>query len=199
MAFIKSNQLCPSCNKYHLNINEDGSAKCFYANCTQKDGWFITGTFPVDGIPKTKQVVNMFESIVTTTSIFSALLDRNISEATAKKYGVKVVNGLDGKPTQHHYPYYNGHELSATKIRKLPKDFALEGSFDETGLFGEQLFNKGGKYITITEGECDAMAAYELLGSKWAAVSIKRGASGAERDVKDSLEFLESFDNIVFC
>ena len=90
MAFIKSNQLCPSCNKYHLNINEDGSAKCFYANCTQKDGWFITGTFPVDGIPKTKQVVNMFESIVTTTSIFSALLDRNISEATAKKYGVKV-------------------------------------------------------------------------------------------------------------
>ena len=199
MAFIKSNQLCPSCNKYHLNINEDGSAKCFYANCTQKDGWFITGTFPVDGIPKTKQVVNMFESIVTTTSIFSALLDRNISEATAKKYGVKVVNGLNGKPTQHHYPYYNGHELGATKIRKLPKDFVLEGSFDETGLFGEQLFNKGGKYITITEGECDAMAAYELLGSKWAAVSIKRGAAGAERDVKDSLEFLESFENIVIC
>ena len=199
MAFIKSNKLCPSCNKYHLNINEDGSAKCFYANCTQKDGWFVTGTFPADGVPQTKQVVNMFEPIVTTTSIFGALLDRNISEATAKKYGVKVVNGLNGKPTQHHYPYYNGHELGATKIRKLPKDFVLEGSFDETGLFGEQLFNKGGKYITITEGECDAMAAYELLGSKWAAVSIKRGAAGAERDVKDSLEFLESFENIVIC
>ena len=66
-------------------------------------------------------------------------------------------------------------------------------------LFGEHLFNKGGKYVTITEGECDAMATYELMGSKWAAVSIKRGAAGAERDVKDSLEFLESFENIIIC
>ncbi|MGB0640629.1 MAG: FHIPEP family type III secretion protein, partial [Myxococcota bacterium] len=37
------------------------------------------------------------------------------------------------------------------------------------GQFGEQLFrNTGGKYLTITEGECDAMACYELMQSKWA-------------------------------
>jgi len=66
-------------------------------------------------------------------------------------------------------------------------------------LFGEQLFSKGGKYVTLVEGECDAMAAYEMLGSKWAVVSIKRGASGAVKDVKESLEFLESFDNVVVC
>ena len=41
------------------------------------------------------------------------------------------------------------------------------------------------------------MAAYELLGSKWPVVSIKSGAAAAERDVKNSLEFLESFDCIV--
>ena len=41
------------------------------------------------------------------------------------------------------------------------------------------------------------MATYELLGSKWAVVSIKRGSSGAVRDVKDSLEFLEGFDNVI--
>jgi len=201
MSFIKNNQLCPACKKEHLNINEDGSAKCFYITCPQPDGWFVSGSFDVEGVLKTKQVENTIKPMINTNSIstFSALSNRNISETTAKKYGVKVVNGLDGKPIQHHYPYYNGHELGATKIRKLPKDFVLEGSFEETGLFGEQLFNKGGKFITITEGECDAMAAYELMGSKWAAVSIKRGAAGAERDVKDSLEFLESFENIVIC
>ena len=43
------------------------------------------------------------------------------------------------------------------------------------------------------------MAAYELLGSKWAVVSIKRGASSAVTDVKESLEYLESFDNVVIC
>ena len=68
--------------------------------------------------------------------------------------------------------------------------------YKRQGLFGQQLF-KSGKYITLTEGECDAMAAYELLGSKWAVVSIKRGAAGAVRDVKDSLEFLEGFDNVI--
>ena len=55
------------------------------------------------------------------------------------------------------------------------KDFYISGTYNDTGLFGQQLF-KSGKYVTITEGECDAMAAYELLGSKWAVVSIKRGA-----------------------
>ena len=67
------------------------------------------------------------------------------------------------------------------------------------GLFGQQLFKEGGKYLTITEGECDAMAAYELLGSKWAVVSIIRGAAGAVKDIKDNLEYIESFDNIVIC
>jgi twinkle protein len=43
------------------------------------------------------------------------------------------------------------------------------------------------------------MACYELMGSKWASVSIKRGASGAVKDIKESLEFLESFESIVIC
>ena len=75
--------------------------------------------------------------------------------------------------------------------------FTWRGNSQGSGLFGEQLFQAGGKYITLVEGECDAMAAYELLGSKWPVVSIKNGASGAVRDVKNSLEFLESFDNVI--
>jgi len=43
------------------------------------------------------------------------------------------------------------------------------------------------------------MACYELMGSKWASVSIKRGSSGAVKDIKESLEFLESFENVVIC
>ena len=41
------------------------------------------------------------------------------------------------------------------------------------------------------------MAAYEMLGSKWPVVSVKSGAAGAARDVKNSLEFLEKFDCVV--
>jgi twinkle protein len=128
---------------------------------------------------------------------FIALTDRKISQATAQKFGVKAVQDLKGQVIKHFYPYYNGHELSATKCRNsLTKDFFVSGSYNETGLFGQQLF-KSGKYVTITEGECDAMAAYELLGSKWAVVSIKRGAQGAVRDIKESLEFFDDFENVI--
>ena len=123
---------------------------------------------------------------------YVALTDRRISEATAKKYGVKSVLSSNGEIVQHHYPFYNKHELSATKTRYVrDKNFSVSGSFTGTGLFGEQLFQSGGKAITLTEGECDAMASYELMGSKWASVSIKRGSSGAVKDVKESLEFLK--------
>ena len=52
-------------------------------------------------------------------------------------------------------------------------------------------------YPYYKDKEIVAMAAYELLGSKWPVVSIRSGANGAERDVKASLEYLESFDTVI--
>jgi twinkle protein len=139
---------------------------------------------------------NSFTSPTKNPSSFNELTDRKISLATAKKYGVKS-SMIGGKIDKHYYPYYNGHELAGTKIRKQDKEFTWTGSPKEVGLFGENLFKAGGKFITLTEGECDAMAAYELMGSKWPVVSIKSGAQGGVRDVKQSLEYLESFDSVV--
>ena len=190
----KLKQPCPLCNSSDaVGVNEDGSAKCF--SC----GDFMTNyeqacngkTMTQTQTTQTKQPDSIGEGN------FIALTDRQISQATAKKYSVKAVQDLKGQVVKHFYPYYNGHELSATKCRNsLTKDFFVSGSYNDTGLFGQQLF-KGGKYVTITEGECDAMAAYELLGSKWAVVSIKRGAQGAVRDIKESLEFFDNFENVI--
>jgi twinkle protein len=190
----KLHQPCPLCDSSDaVGINEDDSAKCFscgefmpsYTNaCGGKDMQTETTT-------PTKKPDMVDEGK------FSALTDRKISVNTAQKYGVKCVHDLQGNVVKHFYPYYNGHELSATKTRNCRnKDFYISGTYNDTGLFGQQLF-KSGKYITITEGECDAMAAYELLGSKWAVVSIKRGANGAVRDIKESLEFFDDFENVI--
>jgi len=117
---------------------------------------------------------------------------------TVKKYGVKSILDSNQKVINHFYPYYNGNEMGGAKIRNVQnKDFAWEGSPKNTGLFGQQIFQAGGKFVTLVEGECDAMAAYELLGSKWPVVSVKNGAGGAVKDVKESLEFLESFEYVV--
>ena len=38
-----------------------------------------------------------------------------------------------------------------------------------------------------------------MFDGKWQVVSLKNGANSAARDVKDNLEYIESFDNVVLC
>ena len=66
------------------------------------------------------------------------------------------------------------------------KQFSVNGSTSNSGLFGQQLFN-GGKYVTITEGEIDPMSVYQMLGSKYPVVSIKNGVASAIKDIKKSI------------
>ena len=56
-------------------------------------------------------------------------------------------------------------------VTYLLRTCGLKVTMTDAGLFGQNIFAPKGKYITITEGEVDAMSAFELLGSKWACVS----------------------------
>ena len=38
-----------------------------------------------------------------------------------------------------------------------------------------------------------------MFDGKWQVVSLKNGASSASRDIKENLEYIESFDNVVLC
>ena len=201
MAFIKLHLPCPSCpSSDALCVDEDGRAYCFSCgksfsqqeyNVMDKD----SAHPPVSLVTNNSEPINFEQE-----GDFYSLDDRGISKATATKFGVRSTRGTDGKINKHIYPYYSEMEVIGTKTRVVSsKDFYSKGNLKEAGLFGEQLFRNGGKYITVVEGECDAMAAYEMLGSKWPVVSIRSGAQSAERDIKNSIEFLESFDNVIIC
>ena len=198
MAFVKLHQPCTLCaSSDGASINDNGSAHCFSCNQHIHDYYAgKNGETEFEIHKRNKKMEGSGSSSSQSSLIFTELTDRKLSLATAKKYGVKatLVNGV---VASHHYPYFNGHELAATKIRKKDKAFTWSGTPKEVGLFGENLFKAGGKFITLTEGECDAMAAYELMGSKWPAVSVKSGAAGGVGDVKANLEYLESFENVV--
>ena len=202
MPFVKLHQPCLECGSSDgASINDDGSAWCFvcskyfknYSTSEVHQPDTVTDFEVYQRNSKMEQSSNQVSSY---TATFNELTDRKISLATAKKYGVKSTT-KDGKIDKHYYPYFNGHEFAGTKVRRQNKHFSWTGSAKEVGLFGENLFKAGGKFITLTEGECDAMAAYELMGSKWPVVSIKSGAQGGVADVKKSLEYLESFDSVV--
>lgn len=130
---------------------------------------------------------------------FHALADRNISEATARKYGVTYV--LDeNQSLRHVYPYFdkNGQHV-ANKLRYKGKSFSTEGEIGRTVLFGQQLFPPGSaKQISLTEGEADCMAAYEMQGSKYPVVSVKNAAT-AQKDCAQEFLYLDSFEIIVIC
>ena len=202
--FKHTHLLCPFCeHKGCFSINEDWSGYCFSCKEYSKDvreayegdiDVLITGE-----TNKTQQRQAPLDSSASEVEgIFGALSDRGITEATAKRYGVKIATDIRGKVIKHYYPYFTSNEITAVKSRDIgSKQFFWRGSKSNTGLFGEQIAPKRGKFITVVEGECDAMAGFELFGGKWPVVSIKSGAAGAVKDIKESLEFLEGYESVV--
>ena len=124
-----------------------------------------------------------------------SMVDRGISSQTCAFFGVRANDNT------HCYPYFDSTGvLSSIKTRNIKdKLFSIQGTHTVSGLFGQNKFNKGGKFITITEGELDALSAFQMMGSKYPVVSVKNGASAAFKDCQTSFEYLDSFENIVIC
>ena len=172
------------------NIHADGHAFCF--SCQKR--FNNTGEAKVES-----KVVNIQEK-VTSTGEYKGITDRRISEQTARKYKTKIRTS-GSMITHHYYEYFNADGSHvATKVRQVEgKRIWSQGTMGDALLFGQNLFKSGGKYITIVEGEIDAMSAYEMLGSKWAVVSIKNGVQSAVQNCKQHLEYLNTFENVVVC
>ena len=179
---------CPKCGSSDGNVNHSEG----YSHC------FVCDTHFGESMEAEKVIPIRAESIMKTVGTLGALSERSILKETAQKYNtdVKVSGSMN---THHIYKYFDeGGNNIANKIRDVAtKNMWTEGNMTNAGLFGQNMFAPKGKYITITEGEVDAMSAYELLGSKWACVSIKTGAGSALRDCKKAFEYLDSFDQIV--
>ncbi len=172
------------------NIHADGHAFCF--SCNKR--------FNNVGEAKMEAKVVDIQNKVASTGDYGSIGDRRISENTARKYRTKIKT--NGSIISHHYyEYYNAEGSHiATKIRQVDgKRIWSQGDMGDALLFGQNLFKSGGKYITIVEGEIDAMSVYEMLGSKWAVVSIKNGVQSAVQNCKQHLEYLNSFENVVVC
>jgi len=144
-----------------------------------------------EGTPSNRQVKKEQHNMALSKASYSAIPDRAISQDTTTFYG--VMSDAD----RHLYPYSDqAGTWVSNKVRRLPKQFSTEGDTQGLQLFGQVKFNGGGKYLTITEGEIDAMSGYELLGSKYPVVSV-RSSSSALKDCKTNFEWVDSFQHIV--
>ena len=183
-------EACPKCDsKDNVAVYSDGGKYCWGVDC---DYVVYSNRGNVVDMEKPTTPVK-------TKGIFKELEDRKISLSTCEYYGVTSME----KPFRHVYPYYDERgTLISNKIRNVKtKSFHSEGDIKGSVLFGQNKFKNGGKFVTICEGEIDAMSAYEMLGSRWPVVSVKNGAASVKTDIsnKHVYDFLMSFDSVIIC
>ena len=129
---------------------------------------------------------------------FMPLNKRGISEETCRKWGYGVGSH---KGKKCHVANYRNHQgvLKAQKLRLADKQFAWVGDTKSVGLFGEHLWETNGKRVVITEGEIDALSVSQVFENKWPVVSLPNGAQSAQKAIANSIEWLESFKEVVLC
>ena len=185
---------CPECGSSDaLAIYDNGGQHCFGSGCDYHV--FGDGETPMttQELPKAKPL-NM-------GGVVAAIPQRRLSQETCGRFGVTVEYSSTGEIQKHFYPYYHTEsgEICAAKVRDVKtKGFHATGDMSGAGFFGQQQCS-GNKYITITEGELDALSVYEMFNKQYDVVSLRSGASNAAKEIKEQLEWLESYENIVIC
>ena len=190
---VKTHEPCSDCGSSDaLAVYDDGHTHCFSCGMTRFNndtGVGITSHKQTQprGSMKELEALNSMESV--------AVVERGITKQTMHYYGA----GSDGK--KYYFPYSDkDNKVVACKTRGVQeKTFGVIGDWKDAQLFGQQLFSAGGRAITITEGEFDALAVFQMTGSKYPAVSIRNGAHSALKDCRNAYEYLNSFEKIVLC
>lgn len=183
---IATHQPCPDCGSSDALTVYDWGTKCFSSGCK--------AVHMTDGKPRVR-VVDNSKLLTKIEGKAKTIVSRNIHRATTEFFGVVESEG------SYCFPYTDGDgNIVAYKRRSsTEKKFWTEGQWGQGKLFGQSLFPSGQKTITICEGEFDALSAFQLMGSTYAAVSVRNGAASALADCKQNYDYLDSFENIYVC
>lgn len=183
--------------------HSDGYGKCFSCdsaypkkNMGEVFDW-VEETYPLDGQVSVGSYDDGFsKDVVETTAAAEDMRYRpwrGISKETMEFFGVLSDDRRQG------YPYPNGK----TKYRVFPKDFSQNKGFKPDCLFGANLFPTGySRYVVVTEGELDAMSAWQMLKKtsggnyKYAVVSLP-SANPPSTFWENVKPYLESFERVI--
>lgn len=179
----KAHQPCPDCGSTDaLLINDDGSTHCFSCGKHKGGGGGDTQTPLPSEFIKGKAV---------------SIDDRCLKQETCQRYKYNVGT-------------YKGREVQVATYRDLEgnpvfqkvrftdeKGFRTVGKFTPL-LYGMHLFKGNNKKLIITEGEIDCLSVSQVVNG-YPVVSIPNGANNAKEAIKHNLEWLERFEEVVFC
>lgn len=177
---------CPSCgSKDNLGVYDDHSF-CF--GCGYFEGTPTEGDKPTD---KQRSGLISLE--------YRPLNKRKLKEDTCRKWGYGVGNYKGQTVQVANYRDLDG-KVVGQKLRFPGKKFSILGDTREVPklLYGGHLWPAGGKMLVVCEGELDALSINQAQGLKWPVVSVSSGAAAAVKCVSHNLEYVESFESVVF-
>lgn len=178
---------CPECgSKDNLARYSDGHGYCF--GCRYHE--------PADGQEYTPRERTKMSKDLIPVGSFQSIPARKLSEETCAKWGYST-SEMGGKAVQVANYRNSSNQIVAQKVRFRGKEFVFLGDAKEAGLYGQHLWRDGGKRVTITEGEIDALSASQVQGNKWPVVSLPAGAQAAKKALQKSLQWLLGFEEIV--
>ena len=215
---------CPSSDALAVYEQKDGSynASCFScghyeANPPGYSNSLNITNNPASNVLKERLMSTMQHPMMTAQDIIEdfktypirALPERGITLAACEKYGVRVsLSPQDGESTvTHMYPYYKDDKLTGYKERIVStKAMWSKGDCTNASLFGSHCHKPNGTTLFITEGECDALALWQVLTALStldhydpAVVSLSHGSASAAKDISQDLDYVNSFDKVVLC
>jgi twinkle protein len=207
----------PKCGAHALQVfmADDGTYNGFCFSC----GAYVSDPYrdkPKDykpvAIRKTQEQIDK-ELAEIHDYLTVALPERKLRKESLEYFGIKIgVSEADGAtPVSHYYPYYLDGVLVGYKARVIEnKQMWSIGDCKDVDLFGwNEAVAAGGKTLYITEGECDAVALYQIFKDKArggqyadlnpAVVSVPHGAAAAAKDLtKLKAKIDRVFKEVVF-
>ena len=196
--FVETRLSCPACGSSDARaVNSDGWSTCF--SCHERT--------PPDGeTPERTERKSVSKTPLITGEAAGVAVDlagRKLYADTLRKFGY-TRGEYDGEVCQI-APYHDAKgRLVAQKVRLKGKRFLITGNMGEATLFGQHLWS-GSKAraewttrLVITEGEVDTLSYAQATGLKWPVVSVPTGAPSAVKAIRNNIEFVEQFDEVVF-
>ena len=189
MSQFKFHKACPKCGSQDNLAVYDDHEYCFSQDC----GYYKH--YGGDTIAKPKNEDDaVVREIVPLAQKSGPIKERGLDSSTTAKYKVTTDYSEDVEAI---FPRFDDEgQHVANQIRLKDKQFRFQGDNKQSRLFGQNLFPGGSKSITITEGYYDTLSAFQMTGSRYPNVGVM-SASTAKKEVVNSFEYLNSFEEIV--
>lgn len=170
-------------------VYSDGHSYCFA--CDEDDAWQAGEDYEGEKPkPLPKDLLR---------GDFMELKTRRLTEKTLRKFNYRIGQEY-GEPVHiANYTDKSGRPV-AQKIRPRDKDkIHWRGKKKATlPLFGQHLWQAGGRMVVVTEGEIDALSQAQAMNLTWPVVSVPDGAHSAKKWVAKAADWLETFERVVF-